>query len=220
MIGAGGIGCPLLQYLVASGVGLTHILDKDLVSRSNLARQILFAEKDIGLSKARVASDYLRPLNPHINVTYDTVHLTQANVIMYAQEYDILLECTDDIATKFMVNDAIRQYNKIGFIGGIGTVQGHILPINPENVCYRCLFFNPPKDVSNIPTCAESGVLSPLPGVIGTMMAYLTIYHLIHHIFHTTMLIIEPSSLQWRTIQINQRKGCLTCSKNTEKVNK
>jgi sulfur-carrier protein adenylyltransferase/sulfurtransferase len=180
VIGAGGLGCPALQYLAAAGVGTIGIVDDDIVALHNLHRQILFTTNDIGLNKAIVAKEKLTQLNSEIKINVYTERLTVANALKIMDVYDIILDGTDNFVTRYMINDACVLLNKPFVFGAISKFEGQVAIFNFNNYAfeiatnYRDLFPQPPKD-GEVLNCAETGVIGVLPGIIGTMMANETI---------------------------------------------
>lgn len=171
MIGAGGLGCPALQYLVAAGVGTIGIVDGDMVDESNLQRQILFATSDIGRKKVEVAKDRLNALNPETTINTYPKNLTAGSALEIIERYDIVIDGTDNFATRYLVNDACVKLDKPFVYGAIHKFEGQVAVFNLRGgPTYRCLFPNSPSQ-SQIPNCAEAGVLGVLPGVIGTLQA-------------------------------------------------
>lgn len=170
VIGAGGLGCPILQYLVAAGVGTIGVVDYDVVEESNLQRQILFTVNDIGKNKAQVAKEKLIKNNPHIIIKAYSDKLNPKNALNIFQDYDIVVDGTDNFSTRYLINDACVISNKPLVYGAIYKFQGQVAVFNYNNgPTYRCLFPEPPQ--SNIPNCSEIGVLGVLPGVIGALQA-------------------------------------------------
>jgi len=181
VIGAGGLGCPALQYLTAAGVGTIGIVDDDVVSLNNLHRQVLYSVNDIGLSKAERAANVLQQLNPEIKIIAYNERLTTQNALILIEDYDVIFDGTDNFSTRYMINDACVLLNKPLVYGAISQFEGQVSVFNPqplnernEAVNYRDLFPDPPRD-GEVLNCAEAGVLGVLPGIIGTMMANETI---------------------------------------------
>lgn len=171
VIGAGGLGCPVLQYLAAAGVGTIGILDGDVVSVSNLHRQILYTIKDVGKSKAETAAKRLRELNPYITINIENEYLTTYNALRLFEQYDIIIDGTDNFQTRYLANDAAVITNKPLVFGSIFKFEGQVSVFNYKNgPTYRCLYPHPPKPHA-VPNCSQIGVLGVLPGVIGTYMA-------------------------------------------------
>jgi sulfur-carrier protein adenylyltransferase/sulfurtransferase len=188
VIGAGGLGCAALQYLAAAGVGTIGIVDDDLVSLSNLHRQILYSVKDIGLPKAERAVEILQHLNPEIKIIPYPERLTTQNALSVMDAYDIIIDGTDNFSSRYMINDACVLLNKPLVYGAVSQYEGQVAIFNPhppasagqalkggeERVNYRDIFPHPPKE-NEVLNCAEAGVLGVLPGIIGTMQANETI---------------------------------------------
>jgi adenylyltransferase/sulfurtransferase len=182
VVGAGGLGCPALQYLTAAGVGMIGIVDDDTVALNNLHRQVLYSVNDIGLSKAERGKDILQKLNPEIKIIAYNERLENQNALTLFNEFDLIIDGTDNFSTRYMINDACVLLNKPLVYGAISQFEGQVSVFNPqplkggsnEAVNYRDLFPDPPKD-GEVLNCAEAGVLGILPGIIGTMMANETI---------------------------------------------
>ena len=171
VIGAGGLGCPVLQYLGAAGVGEIGIVDFDVIDESNLQRQILFSVDDIGKSKSETAKCKLESQNPLITVVAYNFELTNLNAIDLFNQYDIIVDGTDNFSTRYLVNDGCVLTNKPLVYGAIHKFEGQVSVFNYENgPTYRCLFQNPPE-LNSMPSCSEVGVIGVLPGVIGTQQA-------------------------------------------------
>lgn len=170
VIGAGGLGCPALQYLAAAGIGTLGIIDFDIVEESNLQRQVLFGMSSLGKNKALAAKERLADLNPTITINAYPEKLTTLNALELFQQYDIIVDGSDNFETRYLVNDASLLTGKPLVFGAIYKFEGQVSVFNYNNgSSYRCLFPNPPEN--SIPNCAETGVLGVLPGIIGTMQA-------------------------------------------------
>jgi sulfur-carrier protein adenylyltransferase/sulfurtransferase len=176
VIGAGGLGCPALQYLAAAGVGHIGIVDHDMVDLSNLHRQILFGTDDIGQPKVQCAKKKLTAINPSITIKSFQEKITQSNVAKILESYEIILDCTDNFATRYLINDACVLMQKKLVFGAISQWQGQVAIFNasPFGINYRDLFPIPPQE-GEVKNCGEAGVIGVLPGIIGTMMACETI---------------------------------------------
>jgi molybdopterin/thiamine biosynthesis adenylyltransferase/rhodanese-related sulfurtransferase len=176
VIGAGGLGCPVLQYLVAAGVGTIGIVDDDIVSLNNLHRQVLYNVNDIGSSKVEVATKKLKALNDEIKIVSYGLRLTNKNALAIINEYDIIVDGTDNFSSRYMINDACVLLNKPLIYGAISKFEGQVAvfnvkdEVNKRAMNYRDLFPTPPKD-DEVLNCAEAGVIGTLPGIIGTMQA-------------------------------------------------
>jgi adenylyltransferase/sulfurtransferase len=171
VVGAGGLGCPALQYLTAAGIGTIGIVDFDSVEESNLHRQILFGTSSIGINKAIAAKNRLEDLNPTIHIRAYAEKLTPKNAIELFEGYDIIVDGTDNFAARYLINDASILTNKPVVYGAIYKFEGQVSVFNYQNgPNYRCLFATAPKQGS-VPNCSEIGVLGVLPGIIGTLQA-------------------------------------------------
>ena len=178
VIGAGGLGAPLIQYLAAAGIGTIGIADDDAVSLSNLQRQVIHGTPDIGRPKVESAAEAVARLNPHVRVEAHPVRMTAQNAAALAAEYDVVADGSDNFATRYAVSDACHRAKRplvtaaLGqFDGSLTTIRAHETgPDGRPNPTYRCLFPHPPP-AGSIPTCAEAGVLGALGGIMGSLMA-------------------------------------------------
>jgi molybdopterin-synthase adenylyltransferase len=178
VVGAGGLGGPVLQYLAAAGVGALGIADPDHVSLSNLQRQVLFATADIGRGKAERAGAALSAINPHVGIELHALRVTEGNAETLAAAYDVVVDGSDNFATRYAVSDACYRAKRPLVTGSMGTFDGAVTTLRPfetnaaghPNPTYRCLFPEPPPEGS-VPTCAEAGVLGALTGIVGSTMA-------------------------------------------------
>ncbi|MEZ4936833.1 MAG: HesA/MoeB/ThiF family protein [Crocinitomicaceae bacterium] len=171
VIGAGGLGCPVLQYLTAAGVGQIGIIDFDVVDESNLQRQVLFDTIDVGKSKALTAREKLEAKNPLIHIEAFDTKLTQENALDLFEKYDLIVDGTDNFATRYLVNDACVITGKPLVYGSIHKFEGQVSVFNYQGgPTYRDVFPTPP-DPGVVPSCSEVGVIGVLPGIIGTQQA-------------------------------------------------
>lgn len=171
VIGAGGLGCPILQYLVAAGVGNIGLVDSDVVSISNLHRQILYTLADIGKQKVSVAKKHLLNQNPAVKIDVYPVMLHSSNALEIIKSYDFIIDGSDNFATRYLINDACVILKKAFISGSIFKFEGQISVFNYQNgPTYRCLYPEPPI-AGSVPNCSEIGVLGALAGIIGAMQA-------------------------------------------------
>jgi adenylyltransferase/sulfurtransferase len=176
VIGAGGLGCPLLSYLTAAGVGKIGIVDFDVVDESNLQRQVPFTVADVGLPKAQVAARRLKALNPHTEFEIHRLYLSSANAMDILCRYDVVADGTDNFPTRYLTNDACVLLRKPLVYGSIFQFDGQISVFNWTHADgtigpnYRDLYPTPPEPGS-VPSCAEAGVLGVLPGIVGSIQA-------------------------------------------------
>ena len=178
VIGAGGLGAPVLLYLAAAGVGTLGVVDDDTVSLSNLQRQVIFGTPDIGKRKVDGAEAVIARLNPHVNVETHMMRVDASNALDLIAQYDIVADGSDNFATRYLVSDACYFAKKPLVTAAVGTFDGSLTTLRAHetradgtrNPTYRCLFPEPPP-AGTVPACAEAGILGALPGVLGSMMA-------------------------------------------------
>ena len=171
VIGAGGLGCPVLQYLVAAGVGRIGIVDDDVVDLTNLHRQVLFGQEDIGKNKADTAAVKLKQLNNSVIIESTNVRVGKDNALGLIDKYDLIMDCSDNFSTRYLVNDACVIKNKPLVYGAVSRFEGQVAIFNVNGSGnYRDLFPVMPDD-DEVNSCSDTGVLGVLPGVIGSLMA-------------------------------------------------
>jgi adenylyltransferase/sulfurtransferase len=211
VIGAGGLGCPVLQYLTAAGIGTIGVIDFDVVELSNLQRQVLFGTSSLGRNKAEAAKQRLTDLNNTISIIAYPEKLTHKNAISLFNQYDIIVDGTDNFETRYLVNDACIITNKPLVFGAIYKFEGQLSVFNYNNgPSYRCLFPNPPKQ-GTVPNCSEIGVLGVLPGIIGSMQAneVLKIILGIGNVFSGKLLCYNALTLQNSTLKIKRNEDAI-----------
>ena len=176
VIGAGGLGVPVLQYLAAAGIGHISVMDGDLVESSNLHRQPLYEAADVGRHKAVVAAERVTRMNRDLSCKAIAEHAEQANLDALVRNHDLVVECTDNLRTKFLVNDAVVRAGKPAVFASVYQYEGQVQAWLPKAdwPCLRCLWPEAPRD-GLVGNCAEAGVLGPVPGTIGTMQAMLAL---------------------------------------------
>lgn len=171
MVGAGGLGCPALQYLCAAGVGTIGIVDGDTVDITNLQRQTLYGTSDIGRPKVDAAIERLKALNPDVRFIPFQEHLRPENAKRILRQFNVVIDGTDNFATRYLVNDTCVQLDLPFIYGAVHRFEGQVAVFNHDGgPTYRCVFPDPPTS-GQIPNCAEAGVLGVLPGIIGTLQA-------------------------------------------------
>jgi sulfur-carrier protein adenylyltransferase/sulfurtransferase len=208
IVGAGGLGCPAAQYLAAAGVGTIGIADFDEVSLSNLHRQILFTPFEVGMKKATVAANKLQDQNPDISIVPHVLKISSANVVDLVRRYDIIVDCTDNFETKYLLNDACVMEGKPLVFGAIYQFDGQVAVWNvrrPDGTFsphYRDLF--PEVDSAGIPNCAEGGVIPSLAGMIGCMQANEVIKYLSGSapVLQGKLLLFDARTMESRIIYI------------------
>lgn len=206
VVGAGGLGCPILQYLTAAGVGTIGIIDGDVVEESNLQRQILFTENELGLKKVVCAKEKLSPLNSGVRfVTYD-YFLSAENALDIFSHYDLIIDGSDNFSTRYLVNDAAVICGKTFISGSILKFEGQVSVYNYNNgPTYRCLFPEPPS-AGEIPSCSEAGVIGGIAGIAGSMMVMeaVKIILKINSVLSGKLWIYDALALQTRILEFEK----------------
>jgi len=209
VIGAGGLGCPILQYLTAAGVGTIGIIDDDVVDQSNLHRQILYTLDDVGLSKAVTASKRLERLNPFVYFKTYEERLDVNNAVDLFSEYDIIVDGTDNFPTRYLVNDACVLADKPLVFGSIFKFQGQVSVFNfKDGPTYRCLFPEPPAP-NSVPNCSDIGVLGVLPGIVGSLQANEVIKMItnVGSVLRGKLLYIDTLTLQQQVLSFQKNEA-------------
>lgn len=171
VVGAGGLGVPVLQYLTAMGVGKIGIVDGDIISISNLQRQVLYFENEVGKAKVNVAAEKLSAQNPLVHIEVYPEMLAPVNALEILKDYDVIVDATDNFSARYLINDACVMLKKPFVYGAIQAFEGQVSVFNYQNgPTYRCLFPEPPA-ANEIPDCNTNGVLGVVPGIIGTYQA-------------------------------------------------
>jgi len=216
IIGAGGLGSPIALYLAAAGVGTIGIADADVVELSNLQRQIAHQTKDIGVAKVLSAKEKMEAMNPDVRVNTYHTWISAGNILDIIERYDFVIDCTDNFAAKFLINDACVLAGKPFSHGGILNFVGQTLTFIPgQSACYRCIFpVPPPKDA--IPTCSQVGVLGVLPGVIGIMQATEALKYLLGtgKLLAGRLLVYDALAMTFRTVNVRRNPHCPICGEN------
>lgn len=202
VIGAGGLGCPILQYFAAVGVGDIGIVDFDKIELHNLHRQILYTENHVGNSKAATAKSILENLNPHINIQIFEEKLTESNAKEIIKDFDIIVDGTDNFTTRYLVNDTCVFLNKSLVYGSIFKFEGQVAVFNHnESKNLRDLFPQPPNP-EDVPNCSLNGVLGTLPGMIGTIMANETLKLILElPVLKNELLLINTLNLNFTKLK-------------------
>ena len=218
VVGAGGLGAPALQYLAAAGVGTIGVIDHDTVDNSNLARQVIHTDARIGDPKVFSAKAAMLAQNAFVTVNPYHRRLTEEIAAELLSDYDLILDGTDNFATRYLVNRTAAQLGKPLIAGALTQWEGQLSLYDPARnaPCYECVFPEVP-DPSLVPTCAEAGVLSPLTGVIGSMMAVEAIKHLAGagENLAGRMMIYDALYAETRIIKIRRRADCAACGGGT-----
>lgn len=213
MIGTGGLGAPVGMYLAAAGVGRIGVVDFDVVEESNLQRQIIHGTKDLGRKKIESARDRLRDINPHIEIETHESRLTSQNAMTLIKNYDIIVDGTDNFATRYLVNDACVLSGKPNVYGSIFRFEGQASVFWAERgACYRCLYPEPPPP-GLVPSCAEGGVLGVLPGIVGAIQANETIKIILgaEATLINRLLLFDAWSMKFREFKLRKDPKCPVC---------
>jgi molybdopterin/thiamine biosynthesis adenylyltransferase/rhodanese-related sulfurtransferase len=216
LVGAGGLGCPAAQYLAAAGVGRIGLIDDDVVARSNLQRQILYATTDVGRPKVEVAQERLSGLNPDVRIDAYQTRLDSSNALELLAEYDIVVDGTDNFPTRYLTNDACVLLGKPNVHGSIFRFEGQASVFDASRgPCYRCLYPEPPPPGA-VPSCAEGGVLGILPGTIALVQATETIKLLtgLGEPLYGRLLHYDALDMAWREFKMQKDPGCPICGES------
>jgi adenylyltransferase/sulfurtransferase len=217
IIGAGGLGSPVALYLALAGIGTLGIVDFDTVDVSNLQRQILHTDADVGRPKVISAKETINAHNPETNVILHEEPINSDNAMDIIPNYDIIVNGADNFATRYLVNDAAFLAGKPLVDGAILVFDGQATTYVPGQGCYRCMFPEPPPP-GEVPNCSEAGVIGALPGLVGSIQA-LEVIKLAMGVGETLtsrMLLIDALTMDFREIKIRQNPDCKLCGGNPE----
>ena len=212
IIGAGGLGSPVAIYLTLAGVGTLGIVDFDTVDVTNLQRQILHQNDDVGRPKIESARETLKAYNPDVNINTHEEPLTSANAMEIMAGYDIVVNGADNFPARYLVNDAAYLSDKPLVDGSILIFDGQATVYLPGKGCYRCLFPAPPPP-GEVPSCAEAGVLGMLPGLVGSIQATETVKLIlgIGESLASRLLLIDALNMEFRTVKLRRNPQCPLC---------
>lgn len=214
IVGAGGLGAPMIVYLAAAGIGRIGIVDDDVVDLSNLQRQIAHTTDRIGVNKAESAAQTARAINPDIAIDVHAERLAPDNIDALMADYDIVADGTDNFATRYMVNDAVVRLGKTLVTAALLRFDGQITTVKPDGPCYRCLFPEPPP-AGSVPSCSEAGILGAVAGIMGTMQAAEIIKEIlgIGDSLSGRLLLFDGLSMTLRDMRAKRRPNCKACGK-------
>ena len=215
MVGAGGLGSPISIYLTLAGVGTVGLVDFDDVDVTNLQRQILHFNDDIGRPKVVSAGETLKAYNPDTVVKVHEEPISSVNAMDIMEDYDIIVNGADNFPTRYLVNDAAYLSGKPLVDGSILLFDGQATTYLPGQGCYRCLFPSPPPP-GEVPSCAEAGVLGMLPGMVGTIQATEVVKLIlgVGDSLSGKLLLIDALSMDFRTVKISRNPECPLCGDN------
>jgi thiazole biosynthesis adenylyltransferase ThiF len=214
IIGAGGLGAPAAMYLAAAGVGTIGIADADEVDLSNLQRQIIHATEDVGKAKVQSAKETMEKMNPDVTVNTYRTFVSSENIMELIQDYDFIIDGTDNFPAKFLINDACVMAKKPFSHAGIIRFKGQLMTYVPgEGPCYRCVFKNPPpKDA--VPTCKQAGVIGAMGGVIGSLQAMEAVKYIlgVGDLLTGYLLTFDAIKMEFRKIKLPTHVAdCAVC---------
>ena len=212
IIGMGGLGCPVAEFLTRSGIGLLGIVDHDLISLSNIHRQSLFNENDLNQPKVKIAKIKLNKVNSLTKIKIFNYKLNKSNFKKIIKDYDYIVDGTDNFQSKFLINDLSLKYKKFLVTGGISKFDGHIFTFNFKNKnepCLRC-FYQEEKISDEILNCEYEGILGTVAGIIGTMQANEILKKILNigQRLNNYILIVDLLNLNFRKAKIKKRKKC------------
>ena len=212
IIGMGGLGCPVAEFLTRSGVGFLGIVDHDLVSLSNIHRQTLYDEKDLGKPKVKAAKKKLNNINSKTKIDIYNLKLNKKKFTKIVKNYDYIVDGTDNFETKFLINDISLKYKKFLVTGAISKFDGHIFTFdfnNKKNPCLRC-FYQEETMSDDILNCEHEGILGTIAGIIGTMQANEILKKILNvgQNLNGFILIIDFLNLNFKKVKFNKRKKC------------
>lgn len=215
VIGAGGLGAPILMYLAAAGVGTLGIVDGDVVDISNLQRQIIHFTPDVGRPKVLSAREKINLINPNVKVITHQEFLEASNALDIIKDYDFVVDGTDNFPVKFLINDACVMAGKPFSHGGILRFEGQTMTHLPGTACYRCLF-NAPPPPNAVPTCSQAGVLGAIAGMLGTIQAAEVLKYLtgVGELLTDQLLTFNAKTMDFHKIKTHHRHSCPVCGEH------
>jgi len=214
VLGAGGLGSPIIQYLAAAGVGTLGIADDDEVELSNLQRQIVHGTDDVGRPKVDSAAEFVADLNPDVDVEKHELRVRPDNIESLIADYDFVVDGTDNFQTRYLVNDACTLAGIPFSHGSIFRFEGQVTTFagNEDSPCYRCMFPEAPP-AGMVPNCATAGVLGVLPGTVGCIQATETVKHVLGtgELLDGKMVFYDAFNMEFDTVGINKKADCPVC---------
>jgi adenylyltransferase/sulfurtransferase len=218
VVGAGGLGAPVIQYLAAAGVGTLGVADDDEVELSNLQRQIIHGNDDVGRPKVESAADFVADLNPDVDVRTHETRVEPDNVEELISDYDFVVDATDNFRTRYLVNDACTLSGTPFSHGAIYKFEGQVTTFTTEGPCYRCLFPEAPPQ-GMVPDCASTGVLGVLPGTVGCIQATETVKYLLCEgsaldagdLLDGRMVFYDAMAMSFEEVEFRRNPDCPVC---------
>jgi len=215
VVGAGGLGAPVLQYLAAAGIGRLGVVDDDTVERSNLQRQVIHADSDVGRPKVDSAREFVTNLNPDVTVDTHELRLSADSAVDLVDDYDIVVDASDNFATRFLVNDVCTLAGVPFSHGAVFRFEGQVTTFTGEGPCYRCLFPKAPP-AGTVPDCSTAGVLGVLPGTIGCLQATEVLKLAMDYgdPLSGRLLAFDAGSMSVDEVPIAKRPDCPVCGED------
>ena len=217
IVGIGGLGCPIAEFLTRAGIGTIGLIDYDLVNISNIHRQSLFNTFDLDKSKVKIAKKKLKEINPKTKVNVYKLKIDQNNFTKIIKNYDYIVDGSDNFETKFLINDFSLKFKKFLVVGAISKFDGHVFTFNfkdKKNPCLRC-FFQEENISDDILNCEDEGILGTVAGIVGNLQANEILKQILNigKNLNSKILILDLLNLEFRKAKINKRKNCI-CVKN------
>jgi len=217
VVGAGGLGSPVIQYLAAAGVGTVGIADDDVVERSNLQRQVIHRDADVGRPKVESAAEFVAGLNPDVDVRTHETRVTRENVEELIADYDFVVDGSDNFQTRYLVNDACTLAGTPFAHGAVYKFEGQVTTFDAgeDGPCYRCLFPEAPGE-GTVPSCAETGILGSLPGTVGALEATETLKSImdVGERLSGRLLLFDAMDATFEEVPVRKNPDCPVCGED------
>ena len=212
VVGAGGLGCPVIDYLSRAGVGNIGVVDNDKVNISNIHRQSLYSSKDVGKFKVNVVKQKIKLINPQVNIKTFKVRIEKKNIEKIFKNYHFIIDGSDNFKTKFLLNEYSLKYKKFLIVGAISKMDGHIFTFNFKNkkdTCLKCFYQSEPSD--EILNCEYEGILGPVAGIVGNIQAMEVLKKILNlsKESNNKILILDLLNLNFRKVQFEKKKRCI-----------
>ena len=212
VVGAGGLGCPVIDYLSRAGVGNIGVVDNDKVNISNIHRQSLYSSKDVEKFKVDVVKQKIKLINPQVNIKTFKVRIEKKNIKKTFKNYDFIIDGSDNFKTKFLLNEYSLKYKKVLIVGAISKMDGHIFTFNfknKKNTCLKCFYQSEPSD--EILNCEYEGILGPVAGIVGNIQAIEVLKKILNlsEESNNKILILDLLNLNFRKAEFDKKKNCI-----------
>ena len=212
VVGAGGLGCPVIDYLSRSGVGNIGVVDDDRVNISNIHRQSIYNSKDIGKFKVNAIKQKIKLINPQVKIKTFKLRIQKKNIEKILKSYDFIVDGSDNFKTKFLLNEYSLNYKKILIVGAISKMDGHVFTFdfkNQNDPCLKCFYQTDPSD--DILNCEYEGILGPVAGIVGNIQAMEILKKILNldKKSNNKILILDLFNLNFRKVQFNKKKSCI-----------